>query len=103
MAEPMPRVPPVTKATLPMCLPPFRRSSGSLRPQIEWAPPANRRCSSNHLALVALHAHGDAHAATDAERGKTLLGVALLHLMQQRDEDTCAGGADGMGGGGGAA
>jgi hypothetical protein len=35
----------------------------------------------------ALDAHGDAHAAADAQRGQALLGVAALHLVQQRDED----------------
>src|SRR4051812_22033602 len=36
--------------------------------------------------LVACDAHGDAHAATDAQGGKALLGVALLHFMQQRHQ-----------------
>src|SRR6267154_3623022 len=45
-------------------------------------------------ALVALHAHGDAHAAADAERGQALLGVALLHLVEQRGEHARARGAD---------
>ena len=40
--------------------------------------------------LFTLDAHGDAHAATDAQRGETFLGIALLHLMQQRDEDARA-------------
>src|SRR5260370_35862936 len=45
---------------------------------------------------VALDAHRDAHAAADAERGETLLGVALLHLVEQRGEHARARGADRM-------
>ena len=41
-----------------------------------------------------LDAHGDAHAAADAQRRQALLGVALLHLVQQRDQHARAGGAD---------
>src|ERR1700683_1644883 len=49
------------------------------------------------------HAHGDAHAAADAERGQTLLGVALLHFVEQRHQDAGTGGADRMPDGDGAA
>src|SRR5262245_10404122 len=52
---------------------------------------------------IPLDAHGDGHAAADAERGKTLLGIALLHLVQQRDEHACAGSTDRMADGDGAA
>ena len=52
---------------------------------------------------VALDAHGDAHAAADAQRGEALLGVAALHLVQQRVEHARAGGADRMADGDGAA
>jgi hypothetical protein len=45
-----------------------------------WPPRPPQTSSS------AFHAHGDAHAATNAERGKTLLGVAALHLVEQRGE-----------------
>src|SRR5512139_3216097 len=48
------------------------------------------------FALSALHTHGDAHAAADAERGKTLLGVAALHLVQQRGQHARAGSTDRM-------
>src|SRR5882762_3856405 len=44
----------------------------------------------------ALHAHGDAHAAADAERGEALLGVTLLHLEEQRHQHAAARGADRM-------
>src|SRR5262245_62012060 len=43
---------------------------------------------------LALQTHGNAHAATNAERGETLLGVAPLHLEKQRHENARAGGAD---------
>src|SRR5579871_2991965 len=46
--------------------------------------------------LIALDAHRDAHAAADAQRGEALLGVALLHLEQQRGEHARARGADRM-------
>src|SRR5438270_2613613 len=55
------------------------------------------RCSSASAARsVACKAHGDAHAATDAQRGKTLLGIAFLHFVEQRYENARAGGADRM-------
>lgn len=46
--------------------------------------------------LLALQTHRDSHAATDAECGKALLGIAALHLMQQRDENASTGGANRM-------
>src|ERR1700744_6521287 len=48
------------------------------------------------LPLVAREAHGDAHAAADAERGEALLGIALLHFVQQRDQHARAGCTDRM-------
>ena len=54
-------------------------------------------------ADVALDAHGDAHAAADAQRGQALLGVALLHLVQQRGQHARARGADRVADGDGAA
>src|SRR5262245_8319877 len=47
-------------------------------------------------SLLSLDAHGDAHAAADAQSGKAFLGVALLHLIEQRHQDARAGGADRM-------
>src|ERR1700688_659824 len=52
---------------------------------------------------LALHAHGDAHAAADAERGEALFGVALLHFVQERDQHARARGADRVANGDGAA
>src|SRR5688500_817722 len=46
--------------------------------------------------LLPLQAHGDAHAAADAERGQALPGVAPAHLVQERDEDAGARRADRM-------
>src|SRR5229473_1217059 len=48
------------------------------------------------LILAALHAHGDAHAAADAQRGEAFLGVAPRHLVEQRHQDAGAGCADRM-------
>src|SRR5690349_22817616 len=39
-------------------------------------------------------AHRKAHAAADAKRGETFLRVALLHLVEQRDQHAPARGAD---------
>src|SRR5258707_10203941 len=47
-------------------------------------------------ASVACDAHSNPHAAADAQRGEALLGVALLHLVQQRDQHAGAGSADRM-------
>src|ERR1700745_1325852 len=68
----MPRVPPVTNATRVMSNSPLGNGS------------------------VACDAHRDAHAAADAQRGEALLGIALLHLVQQRDQHARAGRADRM-------
>src|SRR3954467_12447899 len=43
---------------------------------------------------VACDAHGDSHAAADAQSGEALLGIALLHFVQQRDQHAGAGSAD---------
>src|SRR5687768_7361633 len=43
---------------------------------------------------VAGDAHGDAHAAADAERRQAFLGAAPLHLEEERAEDAGARGAD---------
>src|SRR6185312_12703974 len=82
----MPRVPPVTIATLAIPTSLFcRRVPGRLA-----------RAAGFRIRSTALDAHGDAHAATDAERRQPLLGVALAHLVQQRHEDPRARGADRM-------
>src|SRR6516162_10879166 len=71
-----------------------------------WPPygprPAQRRRAQgpplcNALSLQsALDAHGDAHAAADAQRGEAFLGVALLHFVEQRDQHARAGRSDRM-------
>src|SRR3954471_15040360 len=48
----------------------------------------------NNRRSIACEAHRDAHAAADAQRGEALLGIALLHLMQQRHQHARAGSAD---------
>src|SRR3954467_11257883 len=106
----MPRVPPVTTATraTPLSLqqfllrgraitrsscqtPALCRKSGTLS-NAEHRP--WRRASRARSA--ALDAHRDAHAAADAERGETLLGIAPLHLVEERDQHARAGRADRM-------
>src|SRR5947208_3566330 len=64
----------------------------------------NRNSSYLSAGLsVALDAHGNTHAAADAQRGETLPGIAALHLEQQRIEHARARGADGVADGDGAA
>ena len=46
--------------------------------------------SGNFAGQSRCDAHRDAHAAADAQGGKTLLRVAALHLEQQRVEDARA-------------
>src|SRR5687767_5201052 len=75
MASPMPRVPPVTTATLAIFL--------SL-------------CGLIVSCSVARDGQGDAHAAPDAQGRQTFFGIALLHLMQQGNDDARARGADRM-------
>src|SRR5262245_30705917 len=72
----MPRVPPVTTATRAIVFPPVQKKA---RPPVA--------ASSLILRSVARDAHGDAHAAADAQRRQALLGVALLHLVEQRHEN----------------
>src|SRR5579864_3457276 len=83
----MPRVPPVTTATRAM-------------PSSQWFPICLRRPAAlpmpRQTASSALHAHRDAHAAADAQGRQALLGVALGHLVQQRDQDARSRRADGM-------
>src|SRR5436305_8671905 len=50
----------------------------------------------NDRRSIAREAHRDAHAAADAQRGEALLGIALLHLVQQGYQHARAGGADRM-------
>src|SRR3954453_12988343 len=100
----MPRVPPVTSATRAMVILPLMSAREAER---EWrmanwlfasrySPLTIRRSPLRHSPSSPLHAHRDAHAAADAERREALLHVALLHLVQERDQDAGAGGADRM-------
>src|SRR5215217_8517247 len=77
MARPIPRVPPVTKATLVVI---------ALFPAVVLV--------SCYLKLDGFQAHGHAHAAADAEGRGPFLGARALHLVQQGGQDPCAGGAD---------
>src|SRR5579863_4692088 len=46
--------------------------------------------------LASLKDHRDPLTATDAERGDTEVDVAFGHLEEQRDEEACPAGANGM-------
>ena len=50
----------------------------------EPMPPA--RVTRSRNGSLTLHAHGNAHAAADAQRGEAFLGIALLHFVEQRHE-----------------
>src|SRR5262245_55070658 len=107
MAWPMPRVPPVTNATRVIFdFLPFSRSRlneilGRANAGRGFLLSCNAKCDGP--TSIALDAHGNAHAAADAQGGKSLLGVAPLHLEQQRVEHARAGSADRMPNGDGAA
>src|ERR1043165_855276 len=58
------------------------------------ATPPPSRPPAGVSARSALDAHRDAHAAADAQARDALLRVALAHLVEQRDEDAAARGAD---------
>src|SRR3954452_15493428 len=58
--------------------------------------PGMTQSDRSRRAGSALHAHRDAHPATDTECGEALLGVALLHFEEQRCEHARAGRADRM-------
>src|SRR5690606_33091912 len=45
-------------------------------------------------AQSSFHAHGDAHAAANAQGSQTLPGPPALHLMEQRCQHTCSGSSD---------
>src|SRR5882724_9562811 len=75
----MPRVPPVTIAT---------RAIASSLAAVNICLGAYPRRS------IARDAHGDAHAAADAQRREPLLRVAASHLVEQRHQDARARGPD---------
>ena len=58
---------------------------------------------SGERCLCAVDDEGDAFAAADAEGGDAALRVALLHCVEEGDEDAGAGSADGVAEGDGAA
>src|ERR1700682_6619989 len=83
MARPIPRVPPVTTATLAM-----------VSSRYYW-PHAFAACGPPYpIALIARDTHRNPHPPTDAQGGEALLGVALLHLVEQGDENPRDRGAD---------
>src|ERR1700733_13547110 len=71
-----------------------RQKSEGRSPSPQWC--ALHAAPLRGASSLPLDAHGDAHAAADAERGKALLGVALLHLVQQRHQHARPGGTDRM-------
>src|ERR687897_182372 len=89
----MPRVPPVTNATraIPFSFSgvhPGGTSGGSITFLNGPTREPGRRMRS------AFDAHGDAHAAADAQGREPLLGVAPAHLVEKRHEHPRAGCSD---------
>src|SRR3984957_5993457 len=102
----MPRVPPVTNATramIPSQFLLFRTTEDGRQTTDYRRPSAVIRRLSSVVRSLSFHAHRDAHAAADAQRGEALLGIALAHLVEQRHQHAGARGADRMTDGDGAA
>src|ERR1700726_611348 len=90
MASPRPPMPPVTSAIL------FGIAMrGSLL--------GYDLCEGLRTVTLAFDRERDAHAAADAQTGKSLLGITANHLVQQRHQDAAARCADRMPNGNGTA
>src|ERR1700722_7788997 len=108
MAAPMPRVPPVTTATLAIGAPLFRPFPARLlaaRYPIVIGRGGSRIYFLNAFeggqgagapARLTLDGQRNAHAAADTQSGETLLCVALAHFMQERHKHARARSADRM-------
>src|SRR5512147_3346042 len=105
IAVPMPPMPPVTYATFAISVsvvisPSYTRRcvshmhSGEFLDQRGRLGTARRRPRYICKLSLSLHCKGDAHAATDAKRRESLLRVASLHFVQQRDQHAAARSAD---------
>src|SRR4051812_23347103 len=81
IARPMPRVPPVTSATLAI------RSFSQSRAPVAPALPKDSDF---------FHAHGHAHAAANKKGGEAFGGARPLHLVQQSGKDPRAGPPEGV-------
>src|SRR5262249_48355478 len=79
IAAPMPRVPPVTTATRAMT------SSVPDGSKQGTGGGSFRRLTSIFRPLP-LHAHCNAHAAADAQRGEAFFCMPFLHLVEQRHQ-----------------
>src|SRR5215813_1201075 len=65
--------------------------------------PSDRVFHGAYSRGLALHAHGNAHSASDAEGRETFLAVAFLHFIKQRRQHAGTGSADRMADGNGTA
>src|SRR5882762_3474771 len=82
----MPPMPPETKAMRDTAgMDSSRQDSRDTTGATAWLP---------IFSFLALNGEGDAHTPADAERRQATLRVALLHFVQQRDENAAARGAD---------
>src|SRR4051812_2105066 len=98
----MPRVPPVTRATLAIASSPYFNRI-TMRPAREANVSQAQPFQSYLLQLIPRNTERDAHAAADAQSGEAFLGVAALHLVQQGGQDARAGGPHRVADGDGAA
>src|SRR6476646_7254139 len=73
-----------------------QRTEDRLRLRLTFDFRPSRLVPGTSVLLLAFDAHCNTHAAADAERGEALLGIALLHLVEQRHQHASAGGADRM-------
>src|SRR5690349_13248932 len=96
----MPRVPPVTTATRAILSSLGRTGLACADRSHDWyfltktAERESTRSAVESTGASALDAHGNAHAAADAQGREALLGIALLHLVQQGHEHARAGCTD---------
>src|SRR5580658_6467151 len=100
MAAPIPRVPPVTTATR-LAIVSLPRSFGF--PVNGGTGQTDAAFSDKFCVSIARDAERDAHPAADAQSRQPLLGVTLLHLVEQRHQDTRSRSADRVAEGDGAA
>src|SRR6476646_11569834 len=73
-----------------------QRTEDRLRLRLTFDFRPSRLVPGSSVLLLAFDAHCNTHAAADAERGEALLGIALLHLVEQRHQYAGTGSADGM-------
>src|SRR5579871_828093 len=95
MLVPMPPMPPVTYATrcvINLLRYRYEAPTGHLFPCLmrDVDTPRAESARRARASLRTLDRQRDAHAAADTQRRQTLLRIALLHFVQQRNENPAA-------------